>query len=77
MHNKRQCLIGIFLKSQKGGQISRKRGQKGGLGGQPPPPPPKRGQFGSYDYETIARTLYEKYQLGETEDNEVTAVNSV
>ena len=59
MHNKRQCLIGIFLKSQKGGQISRKRGKKGGLGGQgpkrrapppppPPPPPPKRGQFGSY-----------------------------
>ena len=36
MHNKRQCLIGIILKSQKGGQVSRKRGQKGGLGGQGP-----------------------------------------
>ena len=58
MHNKRQCLIGIFQKSQNGGQISRKRGQKGGLGGQGPKrrskgghgraPPPKRGQFGSY-----------------------------
>ena len=55
MYNKRQCLIGIFLKSQKGGHISRKRGQKGGLGGQgpkrrakgghgraPPPPPPQK-----------------------------------
>ena len=54
MHNKRQCLIVIFLKSQKGRQISRKRGQKGGLGGQGPkrrvkgghgsalPPPKKR-----------------------------------
>ena len=53
MHNKRQCLIGIILNSQKGGQVSQKRGQKGGLGGarskkegkrrvweDPPPPPP-------------------------------------
>ena len=36
MHNKRQCLIGIILKSQKGGQVNRKRGQIGGLGGQCP-----------------------------------------
>ena len=36
MHNKIQCLIDIFLKSQKGGHISRKRGQKGGLGGKGP-----------------------------------------
>ena len=54
MHNKRQCLIGIILKSQKGGQVSRKRGQKGGLGRQGPKRrakgwhPPKRGQSGSY-----------------------------
>ena len=42
------------MKSQKGGLVSRKRGQKEGLGGQGPKrraweaPPPKRGQFGSY-----------------------------
>ena len=44
MHNKRQCLIGIILKSQKGGQVSRKRGTKGRLERQGI----KRGQFGSY-----------------------------
>ena len=36
------------MNSQKEGQISRKRGQKGGMGGQDPkrrepPPPPKEG----------------------------------
>ena len=64
----------------KGRANKSKERTKEGWEGNPrptPPLPPKRGQFGSYYYETIARSLYKKYQLGETEDNEVTAVNSV
>ena len=58
MHNKRQCLIGIILKRQKGGHVRRKRGQKGGLGGQKEGIPPKRGQFGSYGSQAVSAALY-------------------
>ena len=59
MHNKRQCLIGIFLKSQKGAHISRKRGQKGGLGGQGPKGKAKGGHGRAPPKKNAVRQLWQ------------------
>ena len=61
--NPKYNFLGIILKSQKGGQVSRKRGQKGGLGGRPPPPQ-KRGQFDIIYAEQLASKILSLKILG-------------